>query len=172
MIDIGRKQLLGLITEGISTEELNSEYDYSGIKDFSYMFYHRPHIKHVPTLNLSNADVIHSMFSGCVGLEEVHLTDVSHIISFEGMFNDCCSLRRISGLDLRRSMNCRSMFRMCSSLFEHDIIPPDPVRRCVTDGMFHCCSSIKYISPYDYLGYDFSSLYNPWIQENYPEFYV
>ena len=53
-IEITKYQLRDLILEGISTEELNSKYDYSSISDMTYMFADCKSLKTIPLLDTSN----------------------------------------------------------------------------------------------------------------------
>jgi len=39
-------------------------------------------------------------------------------------------------------------------------------------GIFDNCKSLKYVNPYNFKGFDFSTLDNDYLKEQYPELYI
>jgi len=125
MIKIKKSELRDLILNGITTAELNSKYDYSGITDMSYMF---------------------SMFCDSSSLESVPLFDTSNVTNMNYMFCDCSSLKYVPAFNTSNVTTMKHMFANCTSL--------------------------KDIDPYDFEGFNFSTLDNNYLKEQYPEMYI
>jgi len=65
MKKINKEELRDLILDGISTEELNSKYDYSDILDMSEMFKNCVSLKSVPLFDTKNVTDMSAMFENC-----------------------------------------------------------------------------------------------------------
>ena len=95
MIYIIKEELKDLILDGISTEELNSKYDYSRITNMSGMFYDCKSLETIPLLDTSQVKYMNSMFSGCKSLREIPFLDTSNVTNMNAMFSGCESLETI-----------------------------------------------------------------------------
>jgi len=143
---INKHELRELILDGISTEELNSKYDYSHITNMSYMFEDCVSLKSVPLFDTSNVIDMQCMFINCASLKTVPLFDTSNVTNMYSMFYNCTSLKSVPELDTSRVTDMYCMFKGCASL--------------------------KDINPYSFNGFDFMTLDNAYLKEQYPELYV
>jgi len=141
-----KKELRDLILNGISSDELNENYDYSSITDMSYMFEERSPLIEVPLFDTSNVTTMSYMFNYCSSLVKVPLFDTSTAVNMNGTFNYCPSLVKIP---LFETSSATDMIRM-----------------------FNYCNSIIDIDPYNFKLFDFSILKNTILIEKYPELYV
>ena len=92
---INIKQLRDLVLNGISSEELNSRYDYSHITDMGHMFYGSSSLETIPKLDTSNVINMNSMFYNCSSLESIPELDTRNVIDMRSMFNGCSNLKDI-----------------------------------------------------------------------------
>lgn len=139
-------ELRELIKAGISTEELNSGYDYSVIKDMSYLFANCTELEIIPYIDTSNVVSMIDMFYKCGKLKSVPLLNTSNVIDMDGMFFECRNL---------------------------EIIPDLDTSKCIDmDHMFDGCRKIKSIDPYRFRFYDYSRLNNKYLKDKYPELFI
>jgi hypothetical protein len=113
---INKKELKDLILDGITSEELNSLYDYSGITDFSYTFANCKSLESIPKLDTSNGVNFSYMFSKCKSLKSIPKLNTSSGTHFSYMFSNCTSLESIPKLDTSNGVNFSYMFANCKSL--------------------------------------------------------
>jgi len=99
MIKVNKVQLRNLIRDGISTEELNSRYDYSHIIDMSYLCEDLDSIVSVPFLDTKNVIDMRLMFSGCTSLKSIPTFDTSRVYNMDDMLKGCTSLKSIPTFD-------------------------------------------------------------------------
>lgn len=90
---ITKEELRDLIVSGISSEELNANYDYSNITDMSYLLAGCKDIKTVPYFDTSNVKVLDCAFMDCENLEYVPDFDLSNGVSIFRVFYGCKSLK-------------------------------------------------------------------------------
>ena len=69
-IKINKWKLRDLILKGISSEELNSKYNYSEITDMGYLFNGRGNLITIPELDTSRVKNMRYMFDGCNKLRD------------------------------------------------------------------------------------------------------
>ena len=119
MISIGCSELKKIVKSGISSDDLNTRYDYSRVTDMSYLF------------------------AGENRLEEIPFLITSNVRNMSGMFFDCHSLLSVGRMDVSNVI--------------------------ATDHIFHNCFCLGEFNPYDFPGFNFSRLSNPWVQLYYPE---
>ena len=146
-IEITNKhKLRDLILDGITTEELDSKYDYSSITNMSYMFFGCKLLNTIPLLNTSNVTNMRYMFYGCHSLKTIHLIDTSNVTNMIGMFENCRSLETIPLLDTSNVTNMKYMFYGCDNLIN--------------------------IDPYNFHLFDFSIIENELFRKKYPELFI
>ena len=92
MIKTDKNKLKELVLDGISTEELNSKYDYSQVTDMSRMFSGCSELKTIPDLCTSQVTNMHYMFSGCSELKTIPDLCTSQVTDMSYMFNGCSEL--------------------------------------------------------------------------------
>ena len=146
-IEITNKhKLRDLILDGITTEELDSKYDYSSITNMSYMFFGCKLLNTIPLLNTSNVTNMRYMFSGCKSLETIPLMNTSNVTKMGRMFRNCESLETIPLLDTSKVTNMHNMFDRCDNLIN--------------------------IDPYNFHLFDFSIIENELFRKKYPELFI
>jgi len=96
MIKIDEVTLRQLILKGISTEELDSTYDYSGITDTSHMFSDCESLVTVPLFDTSNVTDTSYMFNNCSSLETVPLFDTSNVVDMRWILDGCLALKDVN----------------------------------------------------------------------------
>lgn len=85
-----------MILLGISSVELNAEYDYSEITDMAFMFYGCHSLVKFPNIDTSNIITMKRMFSGCSELKYVPDLNTENVSDFEAIFWGCPSLERVN----------------------------------------------------------------------------
>ena len=95
-IKINKWKLRDLILEGITSEKLNSNYDYSEVTDMSWLF------------------------NGCSDLETIPHIDTSKVEDMSWLFYSCFNLELIPELDTSSVKVMRCMFDMCNKLRDFD----------------------------------------------------
>ena len=141
-----KNELRDLILDGITSEELNSKYDYSSITDMSYMFSDCESLKTIPLIDTSNVRNMKYMFSVWHSLETIPLLDTSKVTNMIGMFYRCESLETIPLLDTSK-VTCMSY-------------------------MFYGCDNLINIDPFNFHLYDFSTIKNELFRKKYPELFI
>jgi len=68
---INKPVLRDLIIKGISTEELNSNFDYSSVTDMSRMFYSCSSLESVPLFCTSKVKYMFHLFNNCSKLKYI-----------------------------------------------------------------------------------------------------
>ncbi|MDD2505287.1 MAG: BspA family leucine-rich repeat surface protein [Bacilli bacterium] len=131
MKKIDKQQLRDLILNGISSEELNSKYDYSKIIDMSQMFKNCTNLKTVPLFDTSKVTAMSCMFENCTNLKTVPLFNTSNVINMSHIFYSCASLKEIPLLDISKVNYINSMFKYCISLEHLSIKHPDLDFKCI-----------------------------------------
>jgi len=128
-----------LILNGITSEELNTKYDYSGT-NMNFMFHMCTSLKSIPLFDTSNVKSMCHMFDGCTSLKSIPLFDTSNVTDMNGMFNSCESLEIVPLLCTSNVTNMSCMFCGCTSL-KH---VPSFNTRFVNNmtSMFERCSSL------------------------------
>ena len=96
-------------------------YDFSMIKDMSYMFYECLNLVTVPKLNTLAAINMSGLFVGCQALVEIQKIDTLNVTDMHSMFASCTSLTTIPQLDTSKvttmcGPNYGGMFTWCESL--------------------------------------------------------
>jgi len=91
MIKCSKTQLRDLIVDNITTDELNSKYDYSQVTDMSYMLAGCTSLTTIPELDTSNATNMNYMLSGCTSLTTIPELDTSNATT-KHMLAGCTSL--------------------------------------------------------------------------------
>ena len=146
MIIIDKFKLRDLILDGISTEELNSKYDYSHITDMSDLLSGYVYLKSIPQLNTINVTNMNWMFSGCLSLKSIPQLDTRNVIRMNFMFYGCIKLESIPQLNTRNVTNIT--------------------------GVLDDCFNLKNFDPCDFHSYDFCGLDNEYVKGTYPELYI
>jgi hypothetical protein len=174
---IDMNELRNLIENGISTEELHQMYDYSEITLMQSLM-ECSSITKCPTLDLTNVTGMHSMFYKCRNLEEVTLLNTHNVEEAGYAFANCNSLVKINGMDKINDTlilnQCRFMFAECVKLknipnFNNNIIvlvKPD------FKSAFIGCYNIENINPFNFPDFDFKTLDNKYIKNQYPEYFI
>jgi len=101
MITINSRELRDLILDGITTEELGSMYDYSSIRDMSYMFSYCKSLESVPLFNTVNVTYMSYMFKNNTSLVTVPTFDTTNVVNMNGMFDNCVSLKYINAYNFK-----------------------------------------------------------------------
>jgi surface protein len=122
MEKIDREYLRELIMGGISSDELNSNYDYSHIRNMNYLLTNIHHIKTIPFLKTENVTTMMSMFQNCTKLEEIPLIDTSNVRCMSYMFYNCSNLRYIPNLSTASLGAYANIFRNCVSVERIDML--------------------------------------------------
>jgi hypothetical protein len=160
-------ELRKIIENGISTEKLNSEYDYSHITDMSGLMENST-ITKCPTLDLTNVINMYSMFAGCIKLKEVTLLNTQNITSAAHTFHDCIELIKINGMDNKNSTyNMTSVFYMfsnCHALIKIPLFNFNSFKIIYYRNIFSKCPNIENINPYEFPKYDFGKLDNDFVK--------
>ena len=171
MITINNKyELRDLILDGITTEELNSKYDYSSITNMSYMFNACKSLKTIPLIDTSNVTNMKYMFSFCHSLETIPLIDTSNVTNMIGMFENCKSLETIPLIDTSNVTSMNGMFYRCESLETIPLLDTSKVT-CMSY-MFKGCDNLINIDPFNFHLYDFSTIKNELFRKKYPELFI
>jgi len=143
---IDKKKLRSLILDGISTDELNSFYDYSDIRDMCWLFERCQNLESIPLLDTINVNSMTGMFNGCKNLPTIPLLDTSNVVNMSWMFNGCINLKTIP---LLNTLNVTEMYNM-----------------------FTGCKNLRDLNIEDFRLYDFSKLNNKFLRDKYPEYYL
>ena len=127
-------------------------YDFSMIKDMSYMFHRCPNLVTVPKLNALAAINMSGLFAGCHSLVEIQKIDTLNVTDMRSMFASCISLTTIPQLDTSNvtkvsNGDYASIFAYCESL---TTIPQLDTSK-ITDMryMFYKCESLTTIPQLD-----------------------
>jgi surface protein len=161
-----------LINKGISTEELNSKYDYSEVTEMDYLL-NGSLITEIPFLDTSNVVSMYCMFLNCKSLKSIPLLDTSKVFNMSNMFRDCKSIKSIPLLDTSKVVNMLGMFISCNSLESVPNLDTSNVN--LMGSMFWNCSSLKDINPYNFkldVLKGLEGLDNKFIKEKYPELFI
>jgi len=113
---ITKSKFKKLILGGISTEELNSKYDYSHITDMTSLFRNCKSLESVPLFDTSNVTSMKSMFRNCQLLDTVPLFDTSNVTDMSYMFDSCLTLSTVPKFDTSKVTDMKYTFRNCLAL--------------------------------------------------------
>ena len=140
-IIINKEELRNLILDDISTEELNSKYDYSHITGMGYLLADCNHLINIPELDTSNVRCMKYMFKNCYELEYVPLLDTSKVTNMRGMFSGCTNLYEAPLMNTCNVINMKYMFSKCRALIS---VPPfNTINVTKMKRMFNGCLSLS-----------------------------
>jgi len=90
--------------------------DTSEVTTFTNFSQYAQNLKHIPTLNMSNALNCFAMFSTCNNIISVSNLDCSKVQNVANMFWKCANLRDVPYMDLSNVTSSVAMFRDCYNL--------------------------------------------------------
>ena len=160
--------LRDLILKGITSEELNAKYDYSGITDMRDLFFGCKVLHEIPMINTENVTNMFRMFSGS-SITTIPMLNTENVTNTSEMFADCMSLLTIPMLNTSKVSDMSWMFGNCISLTS----VPDLDTSNVTNmnEIFFMCPNVI-VDPFVFNTYNFDSKYHPKIKIKYPEFFI
>jgi hypothetical protein len=93
--------------------EIPDFYDFSNVKDYSYMFDNCSNLQTIPLMDFKNATTMRNAFSNCGSLKIIPNLDLSNVDDSSYMFRECGSLIEVGNLNLEKTRNL-SYFLFCT----------------------------------------------------------
>ena len=113
---IDKEELKQLVLDGITTKDLNDNYDYSHIGDMNKIFKNCKSLVTIPELDTKNVTDMSGMFIGCTSLTKIPYLEVKKVKSMYSMFNGCEVLNEIPYLETENVKDMSFMFSGCKKI--------------------------------------------------------
>lgn len=139
--------LRALIIDGITSRELNNNYDYSSITDMEGLFLAAGELTSIPKLYTDRVTTMRAMFSGCSNLRNVEKFNTNNVQDMSNMFLGCSSLQGTPHLSTKNVANMSSMFQGCTSIKKAPHL--NTVSVAHMEYMFANCDNIKTVPKYN-----------------------
>ena len=88
-----------------SFAEVPEIFDFSNVKDYSYMFNNCSSLQTTPLIDFKNATTMKDAFSSCRSLKIIPNWDLSNVDDASYMFQECGSLIEVGNLNLEKTRN-------------------------------------------------------------------
>ena len=127
-----------------SVSSFPSNWDWSNVQSWDYMFSGCTNLTTVPDIDVSKAFALDSLFSDCSSLVSIPPLSLDSVGQMGSMFQGCTSLATFPTFDLSNSPNnnifASSLFSNCSSLVS---VPNYDFSKCGdVGGLFSSCSGL------------------------------
>lgn len=111
---------IGLKFGNATFTEVPENFDFSGIKDLSEMFYNCKNLTHIPEMNTENVTTMYRMCYG-TKIKTIPLLNTSNVKDISQMFYACKKLETIPAIDTTNVTSMGSLFASCTNL---TTVPP------------------------------------------------